>query len=115
MIVKTFEIRDSGTFIPVLAVKLIKTGNENDDYLLGRSGLGLPGSYTILLSKMNSGEGHLDYYEWPGAPMVRTMPTAHIYIEENFDTLESGCVVDVEFILKEKDKMKESERFTAFI
>jgi len=39
------------------------------------------------------------------------MLKAHEYIEKCFDELESGAVVDVEYILGETNKMKQSERF----
>jgi len=39
------------------------------------------------------------------------MTVAHAYIEKNFHNLNSGDVIDVEFILGETDKPKTSERF----
>ena len=108
---KTFEIRDRATFIPVVAVKLSSDENENDRYLLGRCGLGLLGSFNIALFQLQTGIGYFDPYEWSGAPIVRTMPVAHKYIEENFDKLDSGAVIDVEFILGETTTPKKSEKF----
>lgn len=113
MKVKTFEIRDSGTFIPMLAIKLTSDGNKDDAYLLRRAGLDCDGSFNIAFFNLQRGDGFLDPYNWPGAPMVRTCPAAHKYIEDNFDSLESGSVIDVEFILGEKTEIKRSEKFTA--
>ena len=48
-----------------------------------------------------------DPFEWGLNP--RTMHVAHKHIVENFDYLESGSVVDVEFILRETKHPKESE------
>jgi hypothetical protein len=110
--VKIFEIRDRGTFIPALAIKLKSDDNPKEHYLLRRAGLDEDGSYTIALLKLQTGECELDRYEWNGAPTVRTMPEAHKYIEEHFDDLGTGAVIDVEFILGETKTPKLSEQFT---
>lgn len=113
MIAKTFEIRDAGTFIPVLAVKLIP-GCEADRYLLSRAGYGRhpdDQAQYVLLCQISGGFGRCssDPYEWGG--IARTYAQAHAYISENFDRLASGEVIDVEFILGEKltRKLSESE------
>jgi hypothetical protein len=111
---KTFEIRDRGTFIPALAVKLRSDGIKEDRYLLRRAGLDSDGSYHILLTNLQNGESHYDRYKWNGFPVVRTLPVAHEYIEKHFDELETGTVIDVEFILGETTEIKKSEKFTAF-
>ena len=110
MISKTFEIRDAGTFIPVLAVKL-EPVTEQDRYLLARAGFGrLPQQQAeyVLVCRISGGEGKCtsDHHEWGGS---RTMTVAHDFIRRNFDNLESGAVVDVEFILGFKPTKKESE------
>jgi hypothetical protein len=113
MISKTFEIRDSATFIPVLAVKL-SPSCEEDRFLLGRAGYGIQpeqqGGY-ILLCKLDGGEGFCtcDPYAWPGG--ARTFKVAHDYLIRHFDELGSGAVVDVEFILGITKEPKKSERF----
>ena len=48
-----------------------------------------------------------DPYGWPGG--TRTMPVAHKWILENFDRLDDGQVIDVEFILGITDHPKEPE------
>lgn len=112
MIAKTFEIRDAGTFIPVLAVKL-QPGCEKDRYLLARAGYGRSPedqSEYVLLSRIAGGFGHCtsDPYAWPGG--ARTIPFAHKYIIANFDRLEPGAVIDVEFLLGESAQAKPSEQ-----
>lgn len=111
MIAKTFEIRDKGTFIPVMAVKL-KPDCEQDRYLLARAGYGRSAEQQaeyVTLWRIDGGLGKCtsDHYEWGGD--TRTMPTAHEYIINNFDTLQSGEVIDVEFILGETHNKKISE------
>lgn len=107
MIAKTFEIRDRATFIPAIAVRLTP-GNETDRYLLARAGYGRYADEQmgyVLLCRAEGNEVSYDPYYWAD----RTLKTAHEYILENFDKLDSGAVVDVEFILGEKKQPAESE------
>ena len=110
MIVKAFEIRDRITFIPVVAIYLSpKDGKEQ--YLLARAGFGIrPQEQTrfVVLLRLT---GNMNTYD-PVAWNCRTMTTAHTYIRDNFLNLESGQVIDVEFILGETKQPKESERIT---
>lgn len=108
---KTFELRDSGTFVPVLAIKL-EPGCEEDRYLLGRTGYGTDPkvqSKYVLMCGLSGGEDKItcDPYDWGEN---RTRHFAHKYIIEHFDSLKSGEVIDVEFILGEKPNKKKSER-----
>lgn len=105
---KVFEVRDSATFLPVVAVLMTpgphSTGPE--DYLLMRCGYN-PSAITVVLFRAN-GDGSKswsDAYAWGD----RTMQTAHIYIEEHWNELKDGQVIDVEYILNERSKPKLSE------
>ncbi len=106
MLTKLLEIRDKATFIPVAATRLLGD-NQDQEYLLRRVGLGFGSAYAVHLMRLTDGKGHHDWAAWGG----RTMPIAHQYIEEHFDKLKDGEVVDVEFILGETEKVKVSERF----
>lgn len=104
---KTFEIRDSMTFIPCLAIKMEAQGNMRDRYLLRRSGYedrdgGKP---LIFLIHLNSKTGNYSHLGWGN----RTMIEAHHFIEANLDDLPTGEVIDVEFILGETKTRKVSE------
>lgn len=103
---KTFEVRDKATFIPILAIR-IEPDDTAQGYLLRRAGYA--DSKQILLVRIAGGSGlsTCDPYDWGN----RTMTTAHEYIRKNFDTLEDGDVIDVEYILGETTKKKRSERF----
>lgn len=110
MTIKPLEIRDRGTRIGVLAIKM--------DWLMEKYTVrrylkmyGYPetGRDSVIVMKLNNQEAQVDPYAWGG----RTMPTAHKYITDNFDDLEDGDVVDVEFILGETDRPKESEILTS--
>src|SRR5665213_17285 len=110
MIAKTFEVRDKGTFLPVLAVCLV-TDNEGDRYLMARCGYGTTGiaqSEHIMITRLR-GESNAsaDEYHWRD----RTMTIAHQYIRMNFHELENGAVVYVEHINEETPEPKKSERF----
>ncbi len=118
MICKTVEIRDRGTFIPALAIRLEPTC-EADRYLLARAGFGLLRDTQreyVLLIENNGGEGqaHCDPHEWHNKG-PRTWPFAHQWLIEHFDEIESGAVVDVEFILGETTAPKVSESMEAYI
>lgn len=113
MISKTFEIRDVGTFMPVLAVKL-QPGNDNDRYLLARSGYGTSpteqASY-VMVWRLEGGGNSLattDIYD----SSSDTMRIAHQHIIENFEALESGSVICCEFITGRRAAPKLSERVT---
>lgn len=107
---KTFEVTDQGRCIPVLAVKL-EPGCKKDWYLFRRSGLGglieIQKNW-ILLTRLTNLDTQYDPYCWDN--VHRTMKAAHMYITANFDELESGEVVDVEFIEGEVSQPKISER-----
>ncbi len=95
MIIKALEIRDEGTCIPVIAIKMIAANDIQDRYLwrcgYPRNGKG------IVLMQLSDQQASSDLYEWGG----RTMPNAHNFILEHFDDLEEGAVVDVQVILEE--------------
>jgi len=104
MEVKLFEIRDSATFIPVMAVKM-EAANAAERFLLDRVGFFKPEVLTariveITVRPLNS----------PNMYGNRTMQVAHQFIEEHFDELVSGEVIDVQFILGERATKKVSER-----
>lgn len=108
MTIKLFEVRDAGTFIPAIAIKC-NPADESERYSLGRTGYGtLPenqASY-VIFGRLDDLELTRDAYSWDN----RTMHNAHVYVRDNFDTLESGEVIDVEYILGETDSPKVSER-----
>jgi hypothetical protein len=108
---KTFEIRDRGTFIPLLAVKLAPSC-EPDRYLLARAGYGVDArrqaEYVVLWPLEGSGAASYDPFKLGGGP--RTYPIAGTFIIEHFDELASGAVIDVEFLLQETTSPKRSER-----
>lgn len=105
---KVFEIRDRHTFIPVLATKPeAGAENEQERYLAVRGNFGR--CKHVILTKFTDVKTEADPYAWGN---VR-MRTAHQYIEKHFDELESGAVVDVEFILGETTSPKVSERIAA--
>ena len=111
MTTKTFEVRDKGTFMPALAIKLAPD-SEADRYLLRRAGFGdeamTEGDY-ILLYFLSVGGAEYDPHAWPDSSRTRTV--AHLHIRERWASLNSGDVIDVEHILGERSEPKTSERF----
>lgn len=109
MNVKTIEIRDRMTFIPALAIRL-GSEFEADRFLMARAGYGRTreeqSEYVILMRLGDPPRSAFDPVEWGD----RTMQTAHRHIAEHFDQIDSGDVVDVEFVLGEKSAPSPSER-----
>ena len=107
------EVRDSMTFIPVLAINL-KSKNEEQGYLLSRAGYGgayiAHAKYVILIKMGREIVAQHNPFDWKPA-LVRTMSTAHKYIRDHFDSLKDGDVIDVEYILGETEECKTSERY----
>lgn len=115
MKVKLLEVRDEGTFVPVICVDMNPTLEPGQfsaqRYLLRRVGYPCDGQPNILLTRLSADGSPAwnDPYGWGG----RTMPVAHNYIIENWHKLKDGDVVDVQFILGETTEPKRSERETA--
>lgn len=110
---KLLEVRDRATFVPVLAVQLIPS-TLAENYLLARAGFGLDASTQsmyVQVSRIDGGTGQstCDPHYWGDN---RTMFTAHNYIIATFDELTTGDVIDVEYILGERDTPKVSESQT---
>lgn len=101
---KFIEIRDRGTFIPALAVRISRA----DGYLAGRAGFGDP---CVLFVHLTSERCAFDPYHWEGSS--RTMHIAHKWIETHWSECLDGAVVDVQFILGETACPKLSEQESA--
>jgi hypothetical protein len=96
---KLIEVRDRGTFIPALAIRV----SGDDGYLARRAGFHSP---LVILIHLETMECNYDPWNWRSP---RTMPRAHRYIENCWNRLKSGDVVDVEFLLGETQAPKISE------
>ena len=122
MQVKAFEIRDAKTFIPALGVLMAPPWDsllvidpemiEAERYLLRRAGFTFE-KPLVLLCRMEaagtSNNATYDPFSWGN----RTMHEAHLYITAHWAELESGAVIDVEYILGLTPNPKQSERETA--
>lgn len=113
MEVKLIEIRDKGTFIPAMAIRLYADEGTPDHWLLRRAGYDatqIENEFAepyIILAKLDGLEAHYDPFDWPNR---RTMGTVHRHLIELWDEIKSGDVIDVEFILGETQVAKVSER-----
>jgi len=104
MIIKTLEIRDEGTCVPMLAIKPIPE-NEAQRAIIRHAGYGDHGENYVILIGAHDCEGHYN----PADQHGRTRQVAHQWIKAHFDELKDGDVVDVEFILRERSAPKTSE------
>lgn len=109
MKIKLLEVRDRGTFLPIMAISTEPDNNEQG-YLLRR--VGFNSGEAVIIARL-SGEGHssADAYHWGD----RTMSTAHHYIDQHFHELKDGDVIDVEFIKGETKTIKSSERNETYV
>jgi hypothetical protein len=122
MQIKLLELRDEGTFIPLLCVNMNPSidncGNKAMDrfkaqmYLLRRCGYPCDGKANIAITHLGADGKPFwnDPYGWGGP--ARTYHIAHTYIITHWDELKDGDVVDVQFILGETKEPKQSERLT---
>ena len=100
MITKVLEIRDEGTCIAAVAIKML-AATPIEDRFLWREGYPRDGNGVVLMC-LSDQRATSDPYEWTAFGWgPRTMPTAHLYIIYNFDNLRDGEVVDVRVILRE--------------
>lgn len=106
---KVIEVRDEGTFILVLAIRMDAAPNDivRNWAIHYRSGYPRDGS-AIVVMRLSDQKATVDPYDWGN----RTMGTAHDFIYNNFDSLKDGDVVDVQVILGETEAPKISERIT---
>ena len=112
--VKMIEVRDEGTTMPCIALKPDPISRA-ETWAWGRTGYGLcPEDMReyVLLAPLHGGEGLLtcDPYKHPGAPARRTLWAAHRWLKEHWQEVESGDVVDVQYILGETEAPKIPER-----
>lgn len=118
IVTKLFEVRDAGTFISAIAIKMVPLpfldqDISGEEYILSRAGWKHlqedPTSWPCVLFGP-AGHGVMRYNpsEWAGN---RSMQVAHEHVEINWDLLKSGDVIDVEFLLGESKEQKVSERF----
>jgi len=111
---KVLEIRDSGTFIPMLAININPAIDDDNSqrYLMRRCGYSCDGTPNVILTRLDGdGMATNDPYAWRGS---HTYANAHHFILDHWDELKDGDVIDVEFILGETKEKKVSERFNKF-
>ncbi len=96
--IKHFEIRDRATFIPCFAFDVV-----GDSYLTRMAGYG---DRCIMFGNLSGGVASYDSNHWKD----RTYYIAHKYIEDHWDSLNDGDVIDVEYILGESKTPKISQR-----
>ena len=104
---KLIELRDSDTFIPMIAT-LCRSDDEQEKWLFGRAGYG-PRSGLVLFARLDgAGAANFDPDVWPRPS--RTYKVAHEWVTDHWDEIESGDVVDVGYILGLRETRKVSER-----
>lgn len=113
---KLFEVRDTATFIPVLAVQIeFSNADWRERYLCRRAGYGPDHSPPLVIVCRLEASGvdrnaTYDPFAWCADNGTRTLCEAHQYIAAHWYELRSGDVIDVQFILGETKEPKKSEQ-----
>lgn len=106
---KLFELRAKKTFIPLLAIRP-EARTEQEAYLLQESGYGNRDNHRqyVFLTRLDLEDRKVtcDPYAW----ITHDMREAHLYLERKFDFLESGAVIDIEFLAGKTPAPKEPQR-----
>lgn len=115
--VKLVEARDDGITMALMFVKMAPD-NPSEKWLLARSGYGdCPEEYIIMVD-INEGDnfkGQTSASETDYAYGFRTRTVVHHFMEDNWDTVKPGDVVDVQYILGETSSPKKSEQFHSIL
>lgn len=108
---KLFEIRDEGTTMVCIAIKP-DAQDDAERWCYARTGYGTTfleqGKY-VLLAPLAGGSGNLTCDPFKHGK-ARTLLVAHQYIIDMWHELSSGEVIDVQYIEKETETPKLSER-----
>jgi uncharacterized protein with LGFP repeats len=107
MIIKALEIRDDGTCIGVLAMRM-SPENDAQRAVLSHAGYGKDGFTQSKYVAMIDAHTLCGSYD-PFKQESRTRAVAHEYIREHFDELSDGDVIDVEYIEGKRATPKTSE------
>ena len=108
---KFFEIRDRGTCLPVMAIRLdSETCSDKERWLLSQAGFGKTQESHreyIMLCDIASRKPHALYdpFNWKESFMV----DVHLHLQDHFDDYQSGAVLDVSVIRGESDTPRPSD------
>lgn len=94
---KIFEIHYEGQILAVIA-RIAEGDLESDRWLLGRPDLTSAIRF-VLLARLEGGEVCFKPSDWSDGASV--MPFVQGYLQDNWETLESGAVIDVSLLLKQ--------------
>jgi len=114
---KILELRDHGTFIPIIALRVRnERSGSQEDWLLGKCGWGPQQEGFYLFSAADDGRhfaiscGDPEYLHMQSFPADRTFTTTFTYVSSHWDEFETGDVVDVRVILGEAQQPVTTDR-----
>lgn len=114
---KILELRDNGTFIPIITVLVCnERSGSQEDWLLGKCGWGPRQDGFYLFSAADDGShfaiscGDPKFLHSQTFPVDRTFTSAFAYVSSHWDEFETGDVVDVRVILKETTEPVATDR-----
>ena len=96
---KFLEIRDHGTFVPALAIRVAHdpASDSRSNWIIARGGFFRASG--IYLMRLSDARAQCDPYEWGGND--RTHKAVHLYLEEYWSEVGDGDLLDVRVILGE--------------
>jgi hypothetical protein len=103
---KFFEVRDHGTFIPIISTRYVVDPNNSIAYSLFRHGGWSNDNPPIVVTHLSSSKANVNPFDWTNG---RTMSIAHQHIIRDWDQLNSGQVIDVRVVLGETNIPVENE------
>jgi hypothetical protein len=98
--IKTVEIRDRATLIPAFAIRMLPS-DEYELFLFKDAGYRWVDPSIMLIAIESPWHSARSFDEWRNGG--RSFPVAHKWIEDHFDEIKNGDVIDVEYILGEKE------------
>lgn len=104
---KLLEVRDRGTMMVVIGIRPAPR-SDIERQMMYRCGFNTPQDY-VLLGDLDGGKFAMTYDKYDYYQSSRTKFVAYGYIQEHWDELQSGDLIDVELILGESTEMKASE------
>lgn len=104
---KLLEIRDHGTFVPALAIRVehVALPGDRPNWIIARGGF-FRGE-GVYLMRLSDARAQCDPYEW--GRNDRTHKAVHLYLIDNWSKVKDGDLIDVRVLTGEQQEPCESE------
>lgn len=105
---RIFEVRLGDDVYSVMALEMSDEVSEMRVWLLGRAGFkrDQPNQYQVTI--LDTEESHFDFKDWSES----WQRNLHKYVEEQFNHIYDGKVIDLDHLMAERDSPRLSSRAT---